>query len=166
MSLVVPFLRPLRALHALTALKALQAGQLVGGANRGLRSLREVFRGRSALYLSLLTLLVIVVGASVTLALERGTAGSELTTFGDALWWSATLVTTVNTGLDPVTAWGRVVGWLMRVYAVGVFGYLTASIASYLVSQVAPPAPSAAPLSVNPRSDDPSDVPSSLDQGT
>jgi voltage-gated potassium channel len=138
LSLALPFLRPLHAFHALAALQVMNVGQLVVGLNRALRALQQIFRGRSALYLSLLTLLTIVVGAGVTLVLERGAAGSALTTFGQALWWSATLVTTVNSGLDPVTAWGRVVGWLLRVYAVGVFGYLTASIASFLVGQVDP----------------------------
>ena len=52
--------------------------------------------------------------------------------------WAATLVTTVNVGEDPVSGWGRVVAVLMRIYAVGVFGYLTASIASYFVAQVSP----------------------------
>ncbi len=154
LSLALPFLRPLHAFHALAALQAMNVGQLVVGLNRALRALQQIFRGRSALYLSLLTLLTIVVGAGVTLVLERGAAGSALTTFGQALWWSATLVTTVNSGLDPVTAWGRVVGWLLRVYAVGVFGYLTASIASFLVGQVDPAtwragSPSARPNAVN-----------------
>jgi len=150
----VPFLRPLRSLHALIAVRPLHAGQLVGGLNRGLRSLQEVFRGRSALYLSLLTLLVTLVGAGGILLLERDAPGSDLTTFGDALWWSATLVTTVNSDLDPVTGWGRVVGWLMRVDAVGVFGYLTASIARYLVAQVGLSASAADPAPGSPGAGD------------
>ncbi|MBA3415694.1 MAG: two pore domain potassium channel family protein, partial [Chloroflexia bacterium] len=151
LSLLVPFLRPLRSLHALSAIGTLRAAQLVAGSNRGLRSLQRVVRGRSALYLSLLTLLVIVAGAGLTLVVERGAPGSDLATFGDALWWSATLVTTVNSSLDPVTVGGRVVAWLMRVYAVAVFGYLTASIARYLVDQVgsAPPAAVAASVTTD-----------------
>ena len=156
LSLVVPFLRPIRSFHALYAVRAVHAGRLVGGLNRGLRSLQAVFRGRSALYLSLLTLLVTLLGAGGTLLLERAAPGSDIATFGDALWWSATLVTTVNSDLDPVTGWGRVVGWLLRVYAVAVFGYLTASIARYLVGEVDRPAPAlTASLAPSPVANDP-----------
>lgn len=151
-SLVLPALRPLRLVRLAPAVGSLHVAQLVGGANHGLSVLGAMLRGRAFLYLALLTLTVVLVGAVVVLPLEQGQPGTPLTSFGEALWWSATLVTTVNSGDDPVSGWGRVLAVLMRIYAVGVFGYLTGSIASYFVAQVnpsrtadpAPPAPATA----------------------
>jgi voltage-gated potassium channel len=77
--------------------------------------------------------LVILIGASAGFVLEAGARASTITNFGDALWWSAALVTTVGSELYPVTAGGRVLGFLLMLYAVGVFSYFIASIASVLV---------------------------------
>ncbi len=43
------------------------------------------------------------------------------------------MITTINTSTEPVTFEGRVIGLVLRVVALSIFGYLTASIASYLV---------------------------------
>lgn len=136
LSLVLPALRPLKLVRMAPMLGSLHVSQVVGGANRALTSLRLMLRGRAFLYLSMITTVVVLVGAGVVMQLDAGHPGTPFTSFGDALWWSATLITTVNSSDDPVSAWGRVVAFLMRIYAVGVFGYLTASIASYFVAQV------------------------------
>lgn len=135
-SLVLPALRPLRLVRMAPALGSLHIAQLVGGANRALTALRLMLRGRVFLYLSMITAFNVLVGAGVVMRLDAGHPGTPFTSYGEALWWAATLITTVNSSDDPVSAWGRVVAFLMRIYAVGVFGYLTASIASYFVAQV------------------------------
>jgi voltage-gated potassium channel len=135
-SLLLPALRPLRLVRIAPALATIHTAALVGGANKALAALRKMLRGRAFLYLVVVTVLVVVVGAGAVLQLDRGHHDTPFTSFGEALWWAATLVTTVNTGDDPVSGWGRVVAVMMRVYAVGVFGYLTASIASYFIAQV------------------------------
>lgn len=143
-SLVLPALRPLRLVRLAPALGSVHAAQFVGGANRALTSLRLMLRGKVFLYLSMITAFNVLVGAGVVMRLDAGHPGTPFTSYGEALWWAATLITTVNSSDDPVSAWGRVVAFLMRIYAVGVFGYLTASIASYFVSQVAQTRPAAA----------------------
>jgi hypothetical protein len=56
--------------------------------------------------------------------------GAAITGFGDALWWSATLVTTISSELYPVTVPGRILGIFLMLYAVRVFSYFIASITS------------------------------------
>jgi voltage-gated potassium channel len=146
-SLLLPALRPLRLLRLAPALASFHMAALVGGANRGLLALRQMLRGRVFLYLAMVTTVVVLVGAGVVWRLDQGHAATPFGSFGEALWWAATLVTTVNSSDDPVSGWGRVVALLMRVYAVGVFGYLTASIASYFVAQVTPNRPAPPPPS-------------------
>jgi len=50
--------------------------------------------------------------------------GSPFANFWEALWWATTVVTTINVGIEPTTVEGRIVGLLLRVFGLGVFGYL------------------------------------------
>ena len=137
LSLAIPFLRPLRALRAARALRSIRLVRLLGGANRGMRVLRRVARGRQFAYVGALTLMVTLLGAVGAWSFDRDAAGASIRTFGDALWWAAALVTTINSGLEAVSPEARVIALLLRLYAVSVFGYVTASIASYLVGREA-----------------------------
>jgi len=140
-SLALPALRPLRALRGLRALRAARAARslrlvrLVGGANRGMRALRRLTGGRRFLYVATLSVAVTLLGAGGVLFFERDADGSAIGGFGEALWWAATLVTTINSGAEPVSFEGRAIGFLLRLYAVSVFGLITASIATYFIGQ-------------------------------
>jgi len=76
---------------------------------------------------------------------DRDADGATIRSFGDALWWAATLVTTINSGLEAVSFEARLIGGLMRLFAVSLFGYVTASIASssFVGRQAAEQAPPA-----------------------
>jgi voltage-gated potassium channel len=50
------------------------------------------------------------------------------------LWWSAVLVTTIGSELYPVTTGGRILGFLIMIYAIGIFTYFIGSMASVLVT--------------------------------
>ena len=136
-SLALPFLRPLRALQAVRAARSLSLIRLLGGANRGMRVLQRVTAGRTLAYVGALTVLATLLGAVGVLFFDRSAAGATIQTFGDALWWSAAMVTTINNEKYAVTAEGRVIAILLRVFAVSVFGFITASIASYLIGRQA-----------------------------
>ncbi len=62
-------------------------------------------------------------------------AGSGLHNYGDALWWTAMIMTTMGSEYWPKTAEGRFLGWLLSLYAFAIFGYITATIASYFIGQ-------------------------------
>ncbi len=135
LSLALPFLRPLRFLRAARTLRSLSLVRLVGGINRGMRVLRRVTRGRQFAYVGGLTLLVTVTGAVGGLYFDRDAEGATIESFGDALWWAAALVTTVNSEKYAVSPEARVLAILIRIFAVSVFGFVTASIASYLIGR-------------------------------
>jgi voltage-gated potassium channel len=145
LSLLLPFLRPLRILQAARALRSLSLVRLLGGLNRGMRVLRRVTRGRQIAYVAALTVLVVLAGAVGVLYFDRGVPGAPIQTFGDALWWSAAMVTTINNEKYAVSPEARVIAILERIFAVSVFGFVTASIASYLIGSDA--AASAEPAS-------------------
>lgn len=133
LSLALPFLRPLRAFRAVRGVRSLSLVRFLGGINRGMRVLRLVTRGRQFAYVGILTAVVALAGAVGALYFDQGSAEAPIQTFGDAIWWSSALVTTMNSEKYVVSPEARAIGILMRVYALSVFGFITASIASYLI---------------------------------
>lgn len=133
LSLALPFLRPVRALRSARALRSLSLVRLLGGINRGIRVLRAVTRGRQFAFVAFLTILVVLAGAVGALYFDRGVEGAPIQSFGDALWWSAAMVTTINNEKYVVSGEARMIAILIRIFAVSIFGYITASIATYLI---------------------------------
>lgn len=141
-SLALPFLRPIRALRAVRAVRSLSLVRLLGGVNRGMRALRRVTAGHNFAYVAALSVMVALAGAVGAWYFDAGNADAPIQSFGDALWWAATLVTTMNSEKYVVSNEARVIAILLRLYALSVFGYVTASIAAYFVGQQAQPAAS------------------------
>jgi voltage-gated potassium channel len=68
-----------------------------------------------------------------TLAEDVG-IGRRVDSFGDALWWSITTISTVGYGdVYPVTPIGRIIAVFTMIVGVSTFGVLTASIARLLI---------------------------------
>src|ERR1700749_423780 len=64
-------------------------------------------------------------------------AHANITTFGDAIWWSATTVTTVGYGdRYPVTTEGRFVAVGLMLAGIALIGVVTASFATWLLDRV------------------------------
>ena len=139
LSLAVPALRMFRALRVLRVARALRGARLVrivGTANRSMNALRETLHRRRFGYVAGLTLLVIVLGAAGMMSFEpsREVEGG-FTSFGHALWWTAMLVSSLGSDFWPVTTEGRVLTLLLTVYGLAVFGYITASFASFFIGR-------------------------------
>jgi len=65
---------------------------------------------------------------------ERYADGSNIQSFGDAVWWSIASVTTVGYGDKfPVTADGRVIATFLMVIGIGLFSALTALLAAWVM---------------------------------
>lgn len=145
-SLLLPALRVLRVARAFRALRALRAApaargarlvKVVGSVNRGMRALGRTMRRRGAGYAGALTAVVYLAGAAGIYAFEYtppdGQAGIH--SFGDALWWTLMLLTTIGSEYWPRSAEGRLLCVLLALFAIGVFGYLTAALASFFVGR-------------------------------
>ena len=52
------------------------------------------------------------------------------TSYGDALWWTAMLTTSIGSEFWPKSPEGRILCFLLSVYGFAVFGYITAAFAS------------------------------------
>jgi voltage-gated potassium channel len=137
-ALLLPAARLLRALRAVRALGALRGARLVrvvSTANRGMRALGRIMGRRGFGYVASLTLLVTVAGAAGMFAFERDVVGSGLDSFGSALGWTAMTLTTMGTDYFPKSPEGRLLCLLLATYGFAVFGYVTATVASFFVAR-------------------------------
>jgi voltage-gated potassium channel len=86
-----------------------------------------------SLALSVAGFVWITAAVGFTLAEDVGN-GRRINSFGDALWWSASTISTVGYGdIYPVTQVGRIIAVLTMIVGVSTFGVLTAKIASTLI---------------------------------
>lgn len=141
LSLAIPFLRifrvarAIRVLRAARVLRGLTLGRTLGALNRA-RQVLVAFTAISQLvYVTALAIAVTVTGAALVFALERGTPGTQIESFGDALWWGVTVVTSGGGSIETSTLESRIVSVLLRIFGVGVVGYLTARIAVFFLGQ-------------------------------
>src|SRR4051794_41339982 len=78
---------------------------------------------RLAVLLTAVSSLVVVAGGSALWFIERGLPDSTIRSWGDALWWSLTTLTTVGYGDHvPVTTAGRLIAAGVMVAGVAVIG--------------------------------------------
>ena len=135
-ALVAPAFRFFRVLRLLRGVRGLRLVRIVGTANRGLNALRKSLGRRGLGYVIGATALVTLLGAAGMLAFEptREVEGG-FEGYGDALWWTAMLVTTMGSDFWPQTAEGRLLTLLLSLYGFAVFGYITASFATFFVGR-------------------------------
>jgi voltage-gated potassium channel len=123
--LILPMLRPLRALRLLNALRVIN------------RHAVAWTRGRLALYVIAATVLIVLVGSLAVLEAERGHPDSNIQTYHEALWWAVCTITTVGYGdLYPATLEGRLVAMTLMLGGLGLIGFTTGSLASWIVERV------------------------------
>ncbi len=118
-------LRPLRLLRLVTLLSVLN------------RTGSQGLRGRVVTYAAGGTTLLVLCGALAITDAERSQTGATITSFGDALWWAVSTMTTVGYGdTYPITTTGRVVAAFLMLGGIAVLGVVTATLASWLVERV------------------------------
>lgn len=89
---------------------------------------------RVQVYAAYLTVLVVIFGAVLVLGAERGYPGSDIHTYGEAVWWALVTITTVGFGdYVPVSPTGRVIATVMLLNGVVLISVLTAVIAARFV---------------------------------
>ena len=90
-------------------------------------------------FLLVFALGLVVIAATIVTSVET-TPNSQITSFEDAMWWSIVTVTTVGYGdMTPVTPIGRAIAMMLMLVGIGLFGGLTANLASLFVKADATP---------------------------
>lgn len=148
-SLALPALHTFRAKRVLRMLggtRGIRLLRILTSLNRGMGALGQTMASRGFGYVAALTLCVTLAGGAGMYAFERGAMAEHvdpeqsqgdggLETYGEALWWTAMLLTTLGSQYWPVTPEGRLLALLLAFYALGVLGYFTAALASFFIGR-------------------------------
>jgi len=123
--LILPVLRPLRVLRLFNALRVLN------------RHAASFTRGRLAAYVVTATLLIVAMAGLAVLEAERGHPGTNIESYPEAIWWAICTITTVGYGdAYPATLEGRLVAVALMIGGLGLIGFTTGSLASWIVDRV------------------------------
>jgi len=129
--IVVPVLRTLRLVRLI---RFTRSGAV---ATRLTQHSRAHLHVSAAIRIAATAIIVMFVGAVGMLDVERHAAGANIRTFGDAVWWALTTLTTVGYGdRFPVTIEGRLIAAVVMLTGIAVLGVVTASMAAWFVDKV------------------------------
>ncbi|WP_262391492.1 potassium channel family protein [Nocardiopsis sp. CNR-923] len=122
---LLPMLRPLRLVRLLSVVSILH------------RKLSVSARGNVLLYTAVLTVIILLVASLAVLRAERDAPGANITTIGDASWWTLVTISTVGYGDHyPVTDMGRLVAICLFLVGIALLGVITGVLASWFVKTI------------------------------
>lgn len=139
-ALALPALRAFRIFRASRILRAgrvtrgLRLARVLTSLNRGMKTLGASLGRRGLSYVIALSAIVIFAGGAGIYAFENETENG-IQSYGEAVWWTAMILTTMGSDFFPKTAEGRILCFVLAVYGFCVFGYITASLASFFVER-------------------------------
>ncbi|MFF2064790.1 potassium channel family protein [Streptomyces sp. NPDC058200] len=120
--LVLPLLRPLRIVNTYSTVQ------------RRRDRPRLSLYGRVMAYAALTAGLLSFAAALAVYQQEHGAPGATIVTFGDAVWWACSAITTVGYGdVTPVTPLGRLFAVCLMACGVALLGAVTGSFSSWLI---------------------------------
>lgn len=140
LSLIVPALRVFRifrvfrVFQAARAARGLRLVRVLTSLNRGMKSLGASFGRRGFGYVIALSTIVCFAGAGGIYAFENEIPGG-IHSYAEGLWWTAMLLTSIGSDYFPKTIEGRVLCFVIALYGFAVFGYVTATLATFFVGR-------------------------------
>lgn len=121
LSVFIPLVRPFRLLTGLRRIPALRGNTA------------SHLRRRVVIVAGVTVLMFIYVIALAEFRVERFADGSNIRSFGDALWWACVTMATVGYGdYYPVTVPGRLLAVVLMMGGIAIVGTASATIVSYL----------------------------------
>jgi voltage-gated potassium channel len=133
-ALLIPPMRIFRALYFFRFARATRSVALIkifSSIRRGMQVLGATL-GRSGFgYILSLTLIVVLLGSAGIYTFEK----QYFKNYGEALWWTSMIMTTMGSDMWPKTPEGRILCLGLSIYAFAIFGYITAIVASFLIKK-------------------------------
>jgi voltage-gated potassium channel len=108
---------------------------------RAIKSLRTIAvfvksqRAQSAFLAALLVSLFLLTAASIAILKVETVPASNIKTAQDAMWWAISTIATVGSSdVYPVTPGGRLIGALVMVTGIGIFGIVSGVAAAWFLT--------------------------------
>lgn len=136
--------RSVRVLSASRSLRSFNLLKTISSLNRGVSTMRTVAAEYSMRYFFLLTIMIFMIGSAGIRLFESPEAlassgiplgNGGIDSFGEAMWWTVMLMTTLGSDYWPHTTEGRILTVVLAVYSLAIFGYITATLASLLIGR-------------------------------
>jgi voltage-gated potassium channel len=138
-AMLLPILRIFQIfsfLQILTVSSGSQTIVILSALNRGMAALRRLMRRRGSIYITSLTIIVILLGASGMYAFEKRVADPQgIHSYVDAVYWTFMLITTIGSQYWPKTDEGKLLSCFLSAYAMGILSYMSATLASFFVGR-------------------------------
>ena len=156
----------LRILRILRIARVLMVMRRFGGPWQAFRAFFSNKAAGGLLIVLLIAILVMEWGALLVLAVERGQEGANIENAEDAIWYLLVTMSTVGYGDHfPVTDLGRIIGSVIIVVGVGVFGTLTGFLANFFLAPSEATAAVDAPAAEQLPFGEPDEEPTDEDEG-
>ena len=98
---------------------------------RGVTPTHEHLRSR-LVFLFLATIVLDIVASGVVFVFERHAEGTEITNYGDSLFWTSTQLLTVSSQLpNPISTPARVLDVFVQAYAISAVAILAGSFGAF-----------------------------------
>lgn len=123
--------RAARLLRLTSATRGIRLARVFTSLNRGISALGKTLSRRGFGYVVLLTILVCLSGAAGIYAFEK----ESIPDYSTAVWWTAMILTTMGSDYFPKTGEGRILCLFLAIYGFAVFGYVTATVATFFVGR-------------------------------
>jgi voltage-gated potassium channel len=131
---IIALAPPIRGARVLRLLRLLRLVRAFSGIYRAGLHVQGLARHRGFAWLLLAWLGVMAICSAWLYVAENGMNKAIESPF-DALWWGVVTLTTVGYGdVTPVTTEGRIAAMVLMLLGISLFGAITATITSYLLS--------------------------------
>jgi voltage-gated potassium channel len=100
--------------------------------SRSIEDKSRIFGNRAVLQIFILFFLTLTVSSFLFYKAELPDANSEITTMGDAIWWTLQTATTSTFGPNVTSTEGRVLGGIIMIVGIGITGAFISTLASGL----------------------------------
>ena len=101
--------------------------------SRSIEEKSRILGGHATKEVFVIFFLMFTTMAFLFYSVERPVENSQITTMGDALWWTIQTASTATFGPDPDTAAGRVVGSIIMLVGIGITTIFISSLAAGLM---------------------------------
>jgi voltage-gated potassium channel len=129
------YLQGVRAVRAVRVMRVMRLLRVLAVAGIALESARHALQHRRFHYVVLITASIVSIGALAIYGAEHG-HNPNITSIGDAFWWSIVTATTVGYGdISPTTTEGRLIAIVLMLVGIGFISIFTATIASFFFDQ-------------------------------